>query len=53
MVPGNRSLTSQDLADTGEPPSGGTMAFGKAKWIGFTALSYAGWFQMGREGDMC
>jgi hypothetical protein len=29
------------------------MAFGKAKWIGVTSVSYAGWFQMGREGNDC
>jgi hypothetical protein len=29
------------------------MAFGRANWIGVTAVSYAGWFQMGREGNDC
>jgi hypothetical protein len=49
MILGNRALNAQALANTGEPPKGGTVAFGKAKWIGITGLSYAEWFQRSRE----
>jgi hypothetical protein len=53
MILGNRALNAQARANTGETPKGGTVAFGKAKWIGITGLSYAERFQTSSERESC